>query len=66
MNALIFQSDALKTSEFSWTLEETLYVELNVVRKLLKDEVTENSLVEITHNNQNDNLIETGKNISIY
>jgi len=49
----MFQSDALKTSESSWSLEETLYVEIIEVKKLFENEVTSKSLDVISHNNEN-------------
>uniref|UniRef100_A0A2S2P154 Uncharacterized protein n=1 Tax=Schizaphis graminum TaxID=13262 RepID=A0A2S2P154_SCHGA len=57
VNSFLFQSDALKTSESSWTLEETLYVEITIVKKLYENEI---ALVENSHNNEiNDNNINT-------
>lgn len=53
VNSFMFQSDALKTSESSWSLEETLYVEIIEVKKLFENEVTSKSLDVISHNNEN-------------
>lgn len=52
VNSFMFQSDALITSESSWTLEETLYVEITIVKKLFENKVASESLVEISHNNE--------------
>ncbi|XP_060833788.1 uncharacterized protein LOC132917188 isoform X2 [Rhopalosiphum padi] len=60
VNSVLFQSDALETSESSWTLEETLYVEITIVKKLYEIEIASKSLVENSHNNEiNDNNIDT-------
>jgi len=52
VNSFLFQCNALKTSESSWTLEETLYVEITLVKKLFENEVVSKSLDEISHNNE--------------
>lgn len=52
VNSFLFQCNVLKTSESSWTLEETLYVEITIVKKLFENEVASKSLDEISHNNE--------------
>ncbi|KAE9535620.1 hypothetical protein AGLY_007521 [Aphis glycines] len=52
VNSFLFQCNALKTSESSWTLEETLYVEITLVKKLFENEVVSKSLDKISHNNE--------------
>uniref|UniRef100_A0A2H8TSY1 Zinc finger protein 236 n=1 Tax=Melanaphis sacchari TaxID=742174 RepID=A0A2H8TSY1_9HEMI len=60
VNSFSFQSDALRTSENSWTLEETLYVEITIVKKLFENEIASKSLSETSHNSKmNDNHINT-------
>lgn len=67
VNSVLFQSDALETSESSWTLEETLYVEITIVKKLYEIEIASKSLVENSHNNEiNDNNIDTGNFILMF
>jgi len=48
----VFQSDALITAESSWTLEEILYIEISIAKKLSENEVALKPLVEINDNNE--------------
>jgi len=52
VKSFIFQSDALRTAESSWTLEEILYIEISIAKKLSENEVALKPLVEINHNNE--------------
>lgn len=52
VNSFLFQCNVLTTSESSWTLEETLYVEITIVKKLFENEVASKSLDKISHNNE--------------
>lgn len=60
VNSFIFQSDALNTSESCWTLEEMLYVEIIIVKKLFENEFAPKSIVEISNNNESDYLNKIG------
>lgn len=67
VNSLLIQCNALKTSESSWTLEETLYVEITIIKKLFENEVASKSLDEISHNNEMiNNHINSGNLILIF
>jgi len=57
----MFQSDTLITAESSWTLEEILYIEISIAKKLSGNEVASKSLVEINDNNEiRNDYINTG------
>lgn len=61
VKSFMFQSNALSTAESSWTLEETLYVEIGIAKKLFENEVASKPPVEINHNNDiSDDHINTG------